>query len=313
MRRRLDAELVRRGLVPSRVQAAEAIARGEVHVRGAVADKAARQVDDGDPIVLAADRPRFVSRGGLKLEGALHRFAIDVTGRTVLDAGASTGGFTDCLLQRGASAVIAVDVGIGQLHERMRADGRVEVHERCNVRTDALARVMGGRRVTLTVGDLSFISLRSVAPSLIAATDDVGGALVLLIKPQFEAGRADVARGRGVVRDPRVWHRALSSVGDTYAALGAGMIAVMTSPITGADGNVEFLGHFVVESGAARRTTPDRAAMIDAAIDDALVMTGRLDERAGASAGSVTESPMCVSTAPPGSEDARPDDAGWAR
>ncbi len=258
-------------------------------MRGAVADKAARQVDEGDPIVLVADRPRFVSRGGLKLEGALHRFGIDVAGWTVLDAGASTGGFTDCLLQRGAAAVIAVDVGIGQLHERMRADARVEVHERCNVRTDALAHVMAGRRVPLTVGDLSFISLRSVAPSLIEATDDVTGVMVLLIKPQFEAGRADVARGRGVVRDPDVWRRALASVGDTYAALGAGMIAVMTSPITGADGNVEFLGHFVNEPAAASRGADQRAAMIDTAIDDALVMTGRFDERVGDSSDTSTD------------------------
>ena len=304
MRRRLDAELVRRGLVPSRVQAAEAIDRGEVHVRGAVADKAARQVDEGDPIILVADRPRFVSRGGLKLEGALMRFGIDVTGWTVLDAGASTGGFTDCLLQRGASGVIAVDVGIGQLHERMRADGRVEVYERCNVRTDALDHVMAGRRVPLTVGDLSFISLRSVAPSLIAATDEVTGALVLLIKPQFEAGRVDVARGRGVVRDPAVWRRALSSVADTYAALGAGMIAVMTSPITGADGNVEFLGHFVMEPAASSRGTERRASMIESAIDDALVMTGRLDERVGASTEASMDGSMDALT------DAPMDDAG---
>ncbi len=289
MRRRLDAELVRRGLVASRVQAAEAISRGEVHVRGAVADKAARQVDEGDPIVLVADRPRFVSRGGVKLEGALERFGIDVTGWTVLDAGASTGGFTDCMLQRGAAAVIAVDVGIGQLHERMRADGRVEVHERCNVRTDALAEVMQGRRVPLTVADLSFISLRSVAPSLIAATDDVAGSMVLLIKPQFEAGRADVARGRGVVRDPDIWRRTLASVGDTYAALGAGMIAVMTSPITGADGNVEFLGHFVMEPVPASPPVERRAAMIELAVDDALVMTGRFDERVGAPADVTTD------------------------
>ncbi len=289
MRRRLDAELVRRGLVSSRVQAAEAIERGEVHVRGAVADKAARQVDEGDPIIVVADRPRFVSRGGLKLEGALDRFGIDVAGWTVLDAGASTGGFTDCLLQRGAAAVIAVDVGIGQLHERMRADARVEVHERRNVRTDALAHVMAGRRVPLTVADLSFISLRSVAPSLIEATDDVTGVMVLLIKPQFEAGRADAARGRGVVRDPDVWRRALASVADTYAALGAGMIAVMTSPITGADGNVEFLGHFVKEPAAASRGTDQGAARIDAAIDDALVMTGRFDERVGASSDALTD------------------------
>lgn len=280
MRRRLDAELVRRGLAPSRVQAAEAIARGDVRVRGAVADKAARQVDEGDPIVLAGERPRFVSRGGLKLEGALERFALDVNGLTVLDAGASTGGFTDCLLQRGATSVVAVDVGIGQLHERIRADRRVEVHERCNVRTDALAAVLSGRRVPLIVADLSFISLRSVAPSLVRALGEGRGALVLLIKPQFEAGRAEVTKGRGVVRDPEVWRRTLTEVADTYASLGAGMIAVMTSPITGADGNVEFLGHFVcgvaVSDGNGRF-----AAMIDKAIGEAFVLTGRVDERTG--------------------------------
>ncbi len=281
MRRRLDAELVRRGLAASRVQAAEAIARGEVRVRGAVADKAARQVDEGDPIVLVGERPRFVSRGGLKLEGALDRFGIDVRGLAVLDAGASTGGFTDCVLQRGASGVIAVDVGIGQLHERIRADPRVEVHERCNVRTDALAAVLGERRVSLIVADLSFISLRSVAPSLVGALATDPGAMVLLIKPQFEAGRVEVARGRGVVRDPDIWRRALHSVADTYAALGTGMMAVMTSPITGADGNVEFLGHFGRGTVASNDVHAQRA-MVDAALDEAFVLTGRDEERVNA-------------------------------
>ena len=278
MRRRLDAELVRRGLAPSRVQAAEAIARGEVRVGGAIADKPARQVGEGDPIVLVGERPRFVSRGGLKLEGALERFGIDVSDVVVLDAGASTGGFTDCLLQRGASAVIAVDVGVGQLHERIRADDRVEVHERCNVRTDALSSVLSGRLVRLIVGDLSFISLGAVARSLVGALVPGIGALVLLVKPQFEAGRAEVARGRGVVRDPEVWRRALNSVADSYAGLGASMIAVMASPITGADGNVEFLVHFVTDARPAM-TFDDRASMIDAAFDEAFVLTGRLDER----------------------------------
>lgn len=281
MRRRLDAELVRRGLVSSRVQAAEFIARGEVLVRGAVADKAARQVDEGDSIVIVAPRPRFVSRGGLKLEGALDGFEIAVDGMEALDAGASTGGFTDCLLQRGAARVIAVDVGIGQLHERIRSDPRVEVHERCNVRTEALSKVMDGRRVSLIVGDLSFISLGAVAPSLVAACEPEHGTMVLLIKPQFEAGRAEVARGRGVVRDPEIWRRVLTSVADTYASFGTGMIAVMTSPITGADGNVEFLGQFVMGRGTP--PGPDaRVRIIDRAVDDALRLTGRLDERTGA-------------------------------
>ncbi len=264
VRRRLDAEMVRRGLVSSRTQAAAVIDSRHVLVRGAVADKAARLVDAGDAIVVSGKAPRFVSRGGLKLEGALDRFAIDVTGVTALDAGASTGGFTDCLLQRGAAQVIAVDVGIGQLHEKLRGDGRVEVHERCNVRTDALALVMAGRDVPLVVGDLSFISLMTVAPSLVGACAPGDGALVLLIKPQFEAGRAEVSRGRGVVRSPETWARVLHAVVATYGDLGAAMMAVMTSPITGADGNVEFLAHFQMGSsvGAERANT-----LIEAAVD----------------------------------------------
>jgi 23S rRNA (cytidine1920-2'-O)/16S rRNA (cytidine1409-2'-O)-methyltransferase len=265
MRRRLDAELVRRGLASSRTQAVETIARGAVLVRGAVADKAARMVDEGEPIFIVAEGPRFVSRGGHKLEAALDRFAVSVTGLTVLDVGASTGGFTDCLLQRGASDVIAVDVGIGQLHERLRADRRVEVHERCNVRTDALAVVLHGRRVPLIVGDLSFISLRAVAPSLFGAVT-TNGSMVLLVKPQFEAGRADVTRGRGVVRDPEVWRRVLGEVSDAFRAGGAGMMAVMPSPITGADGNVEFLARFDV----GRSTVGEAQVMIDAVVLEAL-------------------------------------------
>ncbi len=271
MRRRLDLEMVRRRLVPSRTQAVEAITRGAVLVRGAVADKAARLVDDGDPIVIVAGAPRFVSRGGLKLEAALDRFAVDVSGLTVLDVGASTGGFTDCVLQRGATSVIAVDVGFGQLHERLRADQRVEVHERCNVRTDALATVLAGRTAALVVGDLSFISLRSVAPSLLAAVTPAAS-LILLVKPQFEAGRSEVAKGRGVVRDPHVWRRVLGEVGDGFASGGAGMMAVMTSPITGADGNVEFLARFDVNRSAV---ASDTAAMIDAVVEEAVALHGR--------------------------------------
>ena len=271
MRRRLDAEMVRRRLVPSRTQAVEVIGRGAVLVRGAVADKAARLVDESDPIVMMAGAPRFVSRGGLKLEAALDRFAVDVTGLTVLDVGASTGGFTDCVLQRFAAAVIAVDVGFGQLHERLRGDRRVEVHERCNVRTEALATVLGGRRVRLVVGDLSFISLRSVAPSLLGAVT-ADASLVLLVKPQFEAGRSEVAKGRGVVRDPAVWRRVLQEVADAFAGGGAGMMAVMPSPITGADGNVEFLARFDVQRSSAE---PDVAAMIDRVVGEALVCHGR--------------------------------------
>lgn len=261
MRRRLDAELVRRGLAPSREQARQAIAERRVLVAGAVADKAARLVDAGEPVVVTGDGPRFVSRGGEKLDAALSRFAIDVAGWVALDAGASTGGFTDCLLQRGAAAVVAVDVGHGQLHERIRADARVEVHERCNVRSLEPSD-LGDRRFRLVVADLSFISLRTVAPALVELTEP-GGDLVVLVKPQFEAGRQEVARGRGVLRDPVVWRRVLEEVAAGFAAAGAAMMELMPSPITGADGNVEFLARF-------RRGTAAPAALVAGLVAAAL-------------------------------------------
>ncbi|MEO6121631.1 MAG: TlyA family RNA methyltransferase, partial [Acidimicrobiales bacterium] len=161
MRRRLDTELVRRGLVPSREQARARIEQGRVLVAGAPADKASRLVDAGEPVAVLGDPPPFVSRAGAKLAAALDRFAVDPAGRRALDAGASTGGFTDCLLQRGAARVVAVDVGHGQLHERLRADPRVVVHDRTNIRGFRL-----DEPVDLVVADLSFISLRTVAPAL---------------------------------------------------------------------------------------------------------------------------------------------------
>ena len=255
VRRRLDAEMVRRGLAVSRTQAVAAIEAKTVLVGGAVAEKAARLVEAGDAIVVSGEPRRFVSRGGLKLEAALDHFSIDVVDRLALDAGASTGGFTDCLLQRGAVGVIAVDVGVGQLHEKIRNDGRVEVQERCNVRTDALTKVMAGRRVPVVVGDLSFISLVTVAPSLVDAAAPNGATMVLLVKPQFEAGRAEVSKGRGVIRNPQTWAGALHTVVEAYADVGAAMMGVMTSPITGADGNVEFLAHF--RTGTARSDRHD--------------------------------------------------------
>jgi 23S rRNA (cytidine1920-2'-O)/16S rRNA (cytidine1409-2'-O)-methyltransferase len=182
-----------------------------------------------------------VSRGGDKLDAALDRFAIDVGGRRALDAGASTGGFTDCLLQRGAAHVVAVDVGRGQLHERLRGDPRVTVLERTNVRhlhLDAL----GGQPFPIVTADLSFISLRTVAPALLDLSAP-GAELVLLVKPQFEAGRAEASRGRGVIRDPAVRERAVEEVVAAYETHGAVMMDRMRSPITGADGNVEFLVH----------------------------------------------------------------------
>lgn len=269
MRRRLDAELVRRKLAPSREAAQRAIAEHRVLVSGTMAEKPARLVDAGEPIEVLGDGPEFVSRGGKKLAGALEAFAIDVSGLPVFDAGASTGGFTDCLLQRGAVSVVAVDVGFGQLHEKLRADPRVEVHERVNLRTVDPGAHFSGRRFPLLVGDLSFISLRSVANTLCALVEQ-GGAMVLLVKPQFEAGREEVARGRGIVSDPEVWRRCLVEVGDAFELRQAAMIGVMPSPITGTDGNVEFLVHLhAVPASVGGGDSASRSSMIDRAVAEA--------------------------------------------
>ena len=187
------------------------------------------------------DAPRFVSRGGVKLEAALEHFDIDVTDKHALDAGASTGGFTDCLLQRGAARVLAVDVGYGQLHERLRADDRVAELERTNIRYLGLSEV-GGVPFPIVTVDLSFISLRTVLPVLLELSTP-GADVVLLVKPQFEAGRAEASRGRGVIRDPDVWRRVLGEVADALDAEDAAMMGIMVSPLRGADGNVEFLAH----------------------------------------------------------------------
>jgi 23S rRNA (cytidine1920-2'-O)/16S rRNA (cytidine1409-2'-O)-methyltransferase len=186
------------------------------------------------------DPPRFVSRGGEKLAAALVSFAVDVTGRRALDAGASTGGFTDCLLQAGAASVIAVDVGHGQLHERLRADPRVDVRERTHVRDLSVPAI--GEPVDVLVADLSFISLRSVLPGLLGLCAP-GADLVLLVKPQFEAGRDEASRGRGVIRDPAVHDRVVREIVGALESLGATIMGTMPSPITGAEGNVEFLVH----------------------------------------------------------------------
>jgi 23S rRNA (cytidine1920-2'-O)/16S rRNA (cytidine1409-2'-O)-methyltransferase len=236
MRRRLDVELVRRGLVASRARAVEAIDGGRVTVGGAPARSAARQVDPGEPIAVSGAGPRVVSRGGDKLDAALDRFAVPVAGRRALDAGASTGGFTDCLLQRGAVAVVALDVGRGQLAWSVRSDPRVTVCERTNLRH---VESLDGGPVPLAVADLAFISLVVVAPALARLTT-ADADLVLLVKPQFEAGRARVGAG-GVVRDPAVHGAVLREVVAGLDGHGLVVTDAMPSPLRGADGNVEFL------------------------------------------------------------------------
>jgi 23S rRNA (cytidine1920-2'-O)/16S rRNA (cytidine1409-2'-O)-methyltransferase len=239
-RLRLDAELVRRTLVPSRAEAARAIDELRVLVNGAIADKPARLVHPGDAIELGGPPPRFVSRGGDKLDAALDQFAIDVSGLAVLDAGASTGGFTDCLLQRGALRVVAVDVGHGQLHPRIRADPRVHVIERFHIR-DATPATIGGV-VDAVVADLSFISVTRVLGPLIGCCAP-GGPMVLLVKPQFEAGRVEVARGHGVITDPAVHERVRREVHAALEHAGCAVVGWMVSPLVGGHGNVELLVH----------------------------------------------------------------------
>jgi 23S rRNA (cytidine1920-2'-O)/16S rRNA (cytidine1409-2'-O)-methyltransferase len=211
-----------------------------VTVAGAPTDKPSRLVAPGEPIELAGPARRFVGRGGEKLDAALEHFAVDVCGARALDAGASTGGFTDCLLQRGAAHVVAVDVGHGQLHERLVADVRVETRDRTNIR-NLDADGIGGP-VDIVVADLSFISLRVVASALLACAKR-GGDLVMLVKPQFESTRQEAARGKGVIRDEVVRERVLDEVIGAYAGLGAAIMGTMVSPLTGADGNVEYLVH----------------------------------------------------------------------
>jgi 23S rRNA (cytidine1920-2'-O)/16S rRNA (cytidine1409-2'-O)-methyltransferase len=222
-----------------------------------------------EAVVVRGDGPRFVGRGGDKLAAALDRFAVPVDGSRALDAGASTGGFTDCLLQHGARCVVAVDVGYGQLHERMRADPRVESVERTNVRDLAPGDL--GPPFDVVVADLSFISLRTVIAPLVGLAAR-GAHLVLLVKPQFEAGRDEASRGRGVIRDPEVWRRVLDDVMIALRATGAAIMGAMVSPLTGADGNVEFLVHArAATAGDADGIGADSAA----AVDEALALVDR--------------------------------------
>jgi 23S rRNA (cytidine1920-2'-O)/16S rRNA (cytidine1409-2'-O)-methyltransferase len=239
VRRRLDTELVRRGLVPSRATAQSAIDSGRVLVDGAPASKPASRVSPQQSVSLTGPARDYVSRGGEKLVGALDAFAIDPAGRRALDAGASTGGFTDCLLRRGADHVVAVDVGRAQLAWSLRNDPRVTVMERTNART--LEPQMIGGAVPLAVADLSFISLVTVAPALLRCTTSDAD-LVLLLKPQFEAGRSRIGAG-GIVRDPTVHAAVLVEVTEKLAAADLPVVGAVPSALLGADGNREFLLH----------------------------------------------------------------------
>ena len=245
----------------------ELISRGVVLVSGTLADKPARLVSPAEPIELLGDPPPFVSRGGEKLRAALDRFALDPAGLRALDAGASTGGFTDCLLQAGAARVVAVDVGHGQIHPRLRGDPRVVNLERLDVRDVTLATVEG-EPVDLVVADLSFISATRAVPVLTGPVATPGAPLVVLVKPQFEAGRVEASRGRGVIRDPVVHRRTLAEVATALVDAGAVIMGVMPSPLTGHAGNIEFLLYARTPSAGAA-AGDDVDAMLDAAVDEA--------------------------------------------
>ena len=237
---RLDLALVERGLAESREKAQRLILAGKVRVKGQVITKAGAPAPDEAPIEIEAPE-RFVSRGGEKLEAALAAFPIEITGRICLDAGASTGGFTDCLLQRGATKVYAVDVGRAQLHERIRTDPRVVVHDQLNVRY--LTPDLFPEPPTFACVDVSFIALTKVLPAVCGALVRPAD-LVTLIKPQFEAGREQVGPG-GVVRDPAVHEQVIKQVrAFGEGELGLRWCGLIPSPLLGPAGNREFLAHW---------------------------------------------------------------------
>ena len=234
-RRRIDVLLAERGLFESREQARAAVLAGAVRVGGDTVTKAGQLVDV-DATVEVAARPRFVSRGGDKLARALERFAVTVAGRRAIDVGASTGGFTDCLLQAGAASVVALDVGYGQLAWSLRTDDRVTVVERTNIRSVDPAAL--GAPFDLVVCDVSFISLRTVMPHLRALLGP-GGDLLALVKPQFEAGKARVGK-KGVVRDPTVHAEVLDRAQVAARECGLVVRGLDYSPVRGPEGNIEF-------------------------------------------------------------------------
>jgi 23S rRNA (cytidine1920-2'-O)/16S rRNA (cytidine1409-2'-O)-methyltransferase len=234
-RRRVDAELVERGLFASRERARAAVLAGEVRVGGQVVTKAGQSVEP-DAVIDVAERQRYVSRGGDKLAGALDVFGLDVRGKRSVDVGASTGGFTDCLLQRGAVSVVAIDVGYGQLAWSLRTDPRVTVVERTNIR--AADPVELGAPFDLAVVDVSFISLRTVMPHVVALLGDLGE-VVALVKPQFEAGKGRVGK-RGVVKDPAIHAEVLEGAAAAAQEVGLVVRGMTFSPIKGPEGNIEF-------------------------------------------------------------------------
>ncbi len=247
---RIDALLVARGLCDSREQAKRLILAGEVRSGDRIIDKPATKLAEDAPLEVK-EKQRYVGRGGLKLEGALDAFGIDPAGWTCIDVGASTGGFTDCLLQRGAAKVHAVDVGTNQLVWKLRSDPRVIVQEQFNARHMVPEDI--GEKCRLAVTDLSFISLTKVLPAIFSVVED-GGSVICLIKPQFELRREDIAKG-GIVRDPALHEQAVEKIRIFVSDSGHLWRGLIPSPITGTDGNQEFLAWITVAAISNRHAS----------------------------------------------------------
>jgi 23S rRNA (cytidine1920-2'-O)/16S rRNA (cytidine1409-2'-O)-methyltransferase len=247
MKVRIDKLLVERGLVPSRERAQAMVLSGRVLVNEQKVEKAGASVDAAAAIRLLGDDLKYVGRGGLKLEAALRDWKIDLTGRTCMDVGASTGGFTDCMLQHGAAEVIAVGTGYGQIHARLRSDSRVKLLEKTNARYLAqqdLAKAGAAAPISFIAIDVSFISVTLVLPAVLESTATAAARreVVILIKPQFEVGRERVGKG-GIVKDEAAQQAAVEKVRRKVEELGGKNIELMESPILGMEGNREFLLH----------------------------------------------------------------------
>ncbi len=257
---RLDVWLAEHGLAESREKAQALVMAGRVRVDGAPASKPGTQVRASASVVVDPG-PAHVGRGALKLAGALDAFGLDPEGRVAVDVGASTGGFTETLLDRGAARVYAVDVGRGQLHEKLRADPRVVVRERTNAR--ALDTAVVPEPCELAVVDVSFISVAKILPALLGILS-LDANVVVLVKPQFEVGRREVGRG-GIVKDPGLHRRALREAAERAAALGYAVRGACASPLTGTEGNREFFLHLV--AGKGTETAEERDFLVARAVD----------------------------------------------
>ena len=260
IKKRLDVLLVERGLAETRTKAQAVIMSGLVYVAGQKADKPGMSFEENAEIEVRGATCPYVSRGGLKLEKALRDFGVDPTGYVCSDSGASTGGFTDCLLQQGAKKVFAIDVGYGQLDWKIRSDPRVVVMERTNVRY--VTREQLGEPLDLSVVDVSFISLRIVLPVIKTFLKEQSGQVLCLIKPQFEAGKDKVGK-KGVVRDPAVHKEVLDDFVALTKEIGFKILGLTFSPVKGPEGNIEFLAHLTLAD--VEGLDPDTALVVSQA------------------------------------------------